>query len=122
MSEINNVMITYVRKCFTAIDISNFLFENRIAEVSRITLAPVDHLSFHIKGEFNVAYITIDKWLSKSSSTVEKLRYQNGEYFDLQNKDTWHLKINNEIKSNMVDYVGQATIFLPRPAIFYEDL
>ncbi len=122
MSEINNVMITYVRKCFTAIDISNFLFENRIAEVSRITLAPVAHLHFDIKGEFNVAYITIDRWLSKSSSIIEKLRYQNGEYFDLPNKDTWHLKINNEIKPNMVDYVGQATIFLPRPAIFYEDL
>ena len=126
MSEPKFLMIPYVRKNYTAIDISNFLWEKSIAEVSSITLVPVSELSSILNvesnNEFNTAYLTVDHWMDSSKPIIHKLEHEGGEYFDMPNKDTWHLKINNLIPENKAEYLGPNTKFLPRPKIFYDQL
>ena len=94
MSEPKFLMIQYVRKNYTASDISNFLWERSIAEVSSITLVPLTDLCNEANNEFNTAYLTVYQWMDSSKPIIHKLEHEGGEYFDMPNKDTWHLKIN----------------------------
>ena len=108
MSGIKHLVIPLVRKCFSASDIANKLWEDGIAEVSSITLVYLPDFN-----EFKLAYITIEKWLECSGPVKFALDYQAGYYLEIHNQDVWLIKINTHNNGN-VDYAGETTKFLPR--------
>lgn len=122
MSGIQHITIPLVRKCFTATDIANILYENAIAEVSSVTLVPVLDLSREANREFKHAFITVENWLEASGPVKYALDYHEGYYFELLNRDTWLIKLNVYNNGN-VDYAGETTKFVPRPReVTYESI
>lgn len=92
MSMLKDIIIPVVHSSFTTEDIAEFFFENNIAELESITLMPTLHDGQ--VDEYNVAYISVFRWLEKSPPLLFALEFGQTVLYEITRNDMWEIRLN----------------------------
>jgi hypothetical protein len=108
-----NILIEKIHSKFTAIYIAKYFADNRIAEISRITLLPI--LDSGRRTSYNTAYITVNRWLSASSGLCFALTFGSklGDFQNIlrvQSNEEWVI-IENKYNYYTHDMPGYTSNF-----------